>query len=101
MNPIRLDEQRQDELPEPIYNSSVPIQDVTLKTYRERWMRETGRKKGSGKSVPVVRYDDDDNDLKFQKYSLKFSLSLYIYIYIYEVVLKIDILGSEKLFAAL
>ena len=29
-----MDEQRQDDQLEPIYKSSVPIQDVTLKTYR-------------------------------------------------------------------
>ena len=31
-----MDEQRQDDHLEPIYNSSVPIQDVALKTYREK-----------------------------------------------------------------
>ena len=37
-----MDEQRQDDLLETIYNSSVPIQDVALKTYRERWTIGTG-----------------------------------------------------------
>ena len=37
-----MDEQRQDDQPEPIYNSSVPIKDVALKTYQERWTIETG-----------------------------------------------------------
>ena len=31
-----MDEQKQDAQQEPTYNSSVPIQDVALKTYRER-----------------------------------------------------------------
>ena len=35
---LHMDEQRQDDQLEPIYNSSVPTLDVTLKTYRERWM---------------------------------------------------------------
>ena len=42
--------------------SSVPIQDIALKTYRERWMMETGGWIGSGRSVLVVLYDDDDDD---------------------------------------
>ena len=32
------DEQRQDDQLEPIYNSFVPIQNIALKTSRERWM---------------------------------------------------------------
>ena len=42
------------------YNSSVPIQDVALKTYRKRWMIEKGVRRGSGRSMLVVRHDDDD-----------------------------------------
>ena len=49
-----IDEQRQDYQLEPIYNSSVPIQDVALKTYRERWTMETGGRRGSGRSVLAV-----------------------------------------------
>ena len=55
-----MDEQRQDDLLEPIYNSSVSIQDVALKTYQERWMIETGGGRGPGKSMLVVRHDDDE-----------------------------------------
>ena len=36
-----MDEQRQDDLLEPIYNTSVPILDVALKTSQERWTIET------------------------------------------------------------
>ena len=54
-----MDEQRQDDQLEPIYNSSVPIQDVALKTPREQWTIETVGEKRSGKSVLAVRYDDD------------------------------------------
>ena len=34
VDPHHMDKQRQDNQLEPIYNSSVPIQDVTLKTYQ-------------------------------------------------------------------
>ena len=61
-----MDKQRQDN--QPIYNSSVLIQGVALKTYRVRWMIETGRERGSERSVLVVQSDDDD---------------IYTYIYIY------------------
>ena len=53
-------EQRQDNLQEPIYNSSVLIQDVALKTYWERWTIETGGDRG--RSVLAARHDDADND---------------------------------------
>ena len=46
----------------PIYNSSVPIQDVALKTYGERWTIEKGGGRGSGISVLAARHDDDDDD---------------------------------------
>ena len=36
-----MDEQRQDDQQEPIYNSSVLIQDIALKTSQERWTIET------------------------------------------------------------
>ena len=55
-----MDEQRQDDQREPIYNSSVPIQDINLKTSSEQWTLETGGKRGSRKSMLVVQHDDDD-----------------------------------------
>ena len=58
--PPHMDEQMLDDQQEPIYHSSVPIQDVAWKTYRERQMIETGGKRGSGKSVLVARHDDDE-----------------------------------------
>ena len=57
-----MDEEMQDDQLEPIYSSSVPIEDVALKTYRERWTIETGGGRGSGSSVLTVRHDDDDDD---------------------------------------
>ena len=62
-----MDKQKQDDQLEPIYNSSVSIEDVDLKTNRERWTIGKGEGRGSGRSALVVRHDDD----------------IYIYIYIY------------------
>ena len=42
-----MDEQKQDDQLKPIYNSSVPIQEVTLKTCREQWTIEKGIGRGS------------------------------------------------------
>ena len=56
-----MDEQRQDDQLEPTYNSSVPIQDVTLKAYRKRQRIKKGGGRGSGRSVLVAREDDDDD----------------------------------------
>ena len=61
MDPVHMDEQRLDDQPEPIYNSSVSIQDVAWKTFRERWTIERGGEKGSGRSVQAARHDDDDD----------------------------------------
>ena len=58
-----MNEQRQDDQLEQTYKSSVPIQDVTLKTYRERWTVEKAGGKGSGISVLAARHDDDDDDI--------------------------------------
>ena len=55
-----MDEKRQDDQPEPIYNSSMPIQDVTLKTFRERWTIETGGGRGPGRSVLAADMMIDD-----------------------------------------
>ena len=46
-----MEKQTQDDQLEPIYNTSVLIQDVALKTSRERLMIETGGKRGSGRFV--------------------------------------------------
>ena len=57
-----MNEQRQGNQLELIYNSFVPVQDIALKTSREQWTIETGGKKRSERSVLAVRYDDDDDD---------------------------------------
>ena len=61
--PLHIDEQRQDDQLEPTYNSSVPIQDVALKTYRELRTIEKGNGRGSGRSALAARHDDDDINL--------------------------------------
>ena len=76
------DEQRQDDQQEPIYNSSVPMQDATLKAYRIRWTKEKGGGRGSGISVLLVRHDVDDDDIY-----------IYIYIYIYILIGTLGIFG--------
>ena len=48
-----MDKQMQDDLLEPTSNSSVPIEDVALKTYRKRWTTE----KGGGRGWREIRAD--------------------------------------------
>ena len=55
-------EQKQDDQLKPIYNSSVPILDVVLKTSRKQWTIEKGGGKGLGISVLMAWHDDDDDD---------------------------------------
>ena len=62
--PFHMDEQKQYDQLEPTYNSSVPIQDITLKTYREQWTIETGGERASERSVLPARHDDDDDFLQ-------------------------------------
>ncbi len=58
---LHMDDQRQDDQLESIYNSSVPIQDVAWKTSRERWTIEKSGGRGSGRSVLAARHDNDVN----------------------------------------
>ena len=61
-----MDEQRQDDQLESIYNSSVPIQNIALTTSRDEWTigtgskRERERERESGRSVLAARQDDDN-----------------------------------------
>ena len=72
-----MDEQMQDDQQEPIFNSSVPIQDIAWKTSRERWMIEMGGERGSGRSVLAARHDDDDDD-DDDKYTQIYSIHRWI-----------------------
>ena len=64
-----MDEQMQDDQLEPMYNSSMPTEDVALKTYQERWTIEMDGERNSGRSILAAWHDDDEEDI-------------YIYIYI-------------------
>ena len=44
------------------YSSYVRIRDLALKTCQRRWTIGRSGERRSGISVPVVRYDDDDDD---------------------------------------
>ena len=83
-----MDEQRQNDQLEPTYNSSVPIQDVALKTKRKRWTIEKGGGLGSVIYVQMVRHDDD-NDIYIYIYiflwiwrDMMMMMMIYMYIYI-------------------
>ena len=52
-----MDEQRQDDQLEPIYNNCVPIQDVVIKTY---WLQWNIEKSGERRSALVTRHDDEE-----------------------------------------
>ena len=69
-----MNEQRQDDQLEPIYNSSVPIQDIALKTSGERWTIEICGERGSGRSVMAARLDDDIRDNTYHFWELLMSL---------------------------
>ena len=73
--PLHMDEQRQDYQLEPIYNRSVSIQDVALKTYRKRWTIE---KCGGRDSKRSVLYCDMTMMIKFNNafYYQLFKLNL-------------------------
>ena len=57
-----MNEQKQDNQLEPTYNSSVPILNVVLKTYRKQWTIGRGNERGSGISVLIARHVDVDDD---------------------------------------
>ena len=54
-----MDEKRQEDQLKPIYNNSVPMQDVALKTCRERRKIETGDGRRSERCMLAARHDDD------------------------------------------
>ena len=81
--PLHMDEQRQDDQLEPKYSSSVPIRDVTLKTFRKQRTIGRGGERGSGISVRTARRDDDDDSVKYclyLNYILNINFSTYTYI---------------------
>ena len=74
-----MDEQKQDDQLEPTYNSSVPIQDVALKTYQEQWTIETVGVRGPGRSVLAARHDlRSQNVQPLKKNILRFNCYKFI-----------------------
>ena len=59
--PPHMANQKQDDQLEHSYSSYVMIRDVTLKTYRRRWMIGRRGERESGISVLAARHDDDDD----------------------------------------
>ena len=57
---LHMDKKRLGNQLEPIYNSSVPIQDMALKTSLEWWMIDMGGERESKRSMLAVRHDDAD-----------------------------------------
>ena len=55
--PLHMDKQRQDGQLEPIYNSSVLILDIALKTTQEQLTIGTDGKRGSRRSVLAEQHD--------------------------------------------
>ena len=59
--PLHTDEQELGNSLEPIYNSSVVIQDVAGKTFPEQWTTEKNGERESRKSIQAACHDDDDD----------------------------------------
>ena len=59
---LHMDRQRQNEQLEPTYNSSVLIQVVALKIFREQGTIETGGGRGLRRPVLATRHDNDNDD---------------------------------------
>ena len=63
----------------PTYNSSVPIQDVALRTYRKWWMIERGGGRGSGRSMLMAWHDDDDDGMdEISKWTVKDFIKVFL-----------------------
>ena len=58
--PPHMDEQKQDDQLEHIYNSAMPRQEIALKSNWKQWTIEKGGGRGSGRSVLMSRHDDDE-----------------------------------------
>ena len=56
VDPFSRTSKRLDDQLEPVYSSSVPIQDAFSKTSRKRWTIAMGSERGSGRSVLHVTY---------------------------------------------
>ena len=92
-----MDEQKQDDKVEPIYNCYKTIQDIALNTSREQWKIETSGDRGSGRSMLTAWHDDDDDEKgggRVPGRSVKVAWNdIYIYIYIYTYLTFLDSLS--------
>ena len=71
------------------YNSSLSIQNIALKTYRERWTIETGDGRRSERCVQASRHDNDEDDIPVvHKSHTHTHTHTHIYIYIYVRIIK-------------
>ena len=61
--PLHMVEQKQGDMLEPTYSSSVKIQSVPLSTCRKRWTIGRGGEKGSGISMPMAWQANDDTEV--------------------------------------
>ena len=80
--PPHMAVQKQDDQHEHTFSSYVRIRDVVLKTYLGRWTIGRSGERGSGISVLLARYDDDDDwdiSCKLPWYSLKCVQKEYIF----------------------
>ena len=67
--PLHMDEQRLDEQIELICSSSLPIQEVALKSSWEQWTIETWGERGSGRSefdMMMMKRKNMESDIKTQ-----------------------------------
>ena len=70
-----MNEQRQDDQLELIYNSSVPIRAIALKTSRVKLTTETSGERGSRRSTLAAGHDYVDDDHLFAlRYSFLIGL---------------------------
>ena len=56
-----MHEQKQDDRLEPMYNGSVPINNIPLKTSREQWTKITDGERGSRRFMVTAWHDNDDD----------------------------------------
>ena len=66
--PLHTDEQGKGDQLEPIFNSSVLIQDVAWETCRKQWTIGTSGGRGSEKSMPVARHDIQSGQLNYSNF---------------------------------
>ena len=67
----------------PTYNSTVLVQDVALKTYREWWTIEKGGGRGLGRSVLVAWQDNDDSKDHFIHLQWIFRVNIVSNVFLY------------------